>query len=467
MIESPFPSRAGTSDSPPLGGTKGVAHSQAMCAAHAVAERLRMPQDVDRLTRQARARLPSNIQSPRWHPAQLLVGHTGIAMLYSRLALDDASWGKTAHAHLSAALPFVTTDTVGDLLLSASLHSQSHGGYTNLLKRAAPAHASAVRVSLERISERLRVKGPGLAYPEYDLISGLARSGRSLMAGASLGHAESSDTLRDVLGLLAEMARPIQAHGERVPGWWINPRLDLVPEADKAAYPLGEFNLGIAHGICGPLSLLALAHHAGHGLPHTLDAMRSMADWVMRKRLVGEHGMYWPGRVSFEEETGRSEGAAAPVAPRSDWCYGTAGVARALHLAGRALGDPDLTKAGVDAMRSIFQRLYESAEMPDATFCHGRAGILLTAVRMAADTGALELWEGADRLARELARSFDPTTAFGYRYPLRPHANAPGLDEPGLLQGATGVALTLLSYADARCGSRLSPCTWDTALLMT
>ncbi|WP_078960953.1 lanthionine synthetase C family protein [Streptomyces sp. NRRL WC-3618] len=437
-----------------------------LASAHAVAERLRAPGEVDRLTREARAQLPSHIRFPHWQPAQLLIGHTGIAMLYSRLTLDDSYWGKTAHAHFSAALQSVTTNTIGDVLLAASLHAQEHGGYTNFLKRAAPAHVSAMRVSLHTISRRLREKGPGLANAEYDLINGLARSARGLMAGAALGHAESSDALRNVLALLVEMARPILVHGEWVPGWWTDPGLDLVPEADRAVYPLGEFNLGIAHGICGPLSLLALAHQAGHVVPDMLDAMRTMADWVMRKRRVGEQGTYWPGRVSFEDETGRSRSPAASIAPRSDWCYGAAGVARALQLAGRSLGDPDLTEVGIDAMRSVFQRPYGRAEMPDATFCHGRAGVLLTAVRMAADTGYPELWEGADRLATSLARSFDPTTPFGYRYPLSPAVDAPAVDEPGLLQGAAGVALTLLSYVDARGGKRPDHSTWDTALLM-
>ncbi|MEH0418374.1 lanthionine synthetase C family protein [Streptomyces sp. B21-083] len=437
-----------------------------LASAHAVAERLRVPEEVDRLTRESRARIPPDVRFPGWQPAQLLIGHTGIAMLYSRLTSDDADWGRTAHAHFSAALQTVTTDTVGDVLLAASLHAQEHGGYANFLKRAAPAHVSAIRTSLDAIGRRLREKGPGLANAEYDFVNGLARGGRGLMAGATLGHAESSDVLRKLLALLVEMARPIQVHGEWVPGWWTDPGPDLAPEADRVAYPLGEFNLGIAHGICGPLSLLALAHQAGHRVPDMLDATRTMADWVMRKRRAGRQGTYWPGRVAFEDETGRSRSPEVPVAPRSDWCYGTAGVARSLQLAGRSLGDPDLTEAGIDAMRSVFQRPYGSAEMPDATFCHGRAGVLLTAVRMAADTGHSELWEGADRLATDLARSFDPSTAFGYRYPLSPAVNAPAVDEPGLLQGAAGVALTLLSYVDARGGRLPDRGAWDTALLM-
>lgn len=466
MIDSPASVPAEGRGSPLPGGPTGGAHDEAVGASHAVAERLRVPQEVDRLTRQARARIPSDVLFPPWDPAQLLLGHTGIAMLYSRLALDDAGWGKTVHAHLSAALPSVRADTVGDVLLSASLHAQAHGGYTNLLDRAATAHASAMRASCDRIGRRLREKGPGLAYGEYDLVGGLARGGRGLMAGADLGHAESADALRDVLGLLVEMARPIQVHGERVPGWWTDPGLGWVSEADRAAYPLGEFNLGIAHGVCGPLSLLALAHQAGHDVPHMVDAMRTMADWVMRNRVVGEQGSYWPGRVAFEDETGRSPSPAVSVTPRSDWCYGAAGVARTLHLAGRALGDPELSEVSVDAMRSVFQRPHLSTAMPDATFCHGRAGVLLTAVRMAVDTGHPELWQGTDRLSAELARGFDPTTAFGYRYPLSPAADAHAVDEPGLLQGAAGVALTLLSYADARRGRPMGSSMWDTALLM-
>jgi hypothetical protein len=387
-------------------------------------------------------------------------------MLYTRLALDDIDWASAAHAHLATALRSVTVDTVGDLLHAAYLHSQTHGGYTKFLNDAAPAHVSAVRDLLNRISQRLRTDGPGLAYAEYDVISGLARRGQGLMVGATMGHADSSNTLQDVLGLMVRMARPIPVHGEQVPGWWTDPQLNAAPEADRAAYPYGEFNLGIAHGICGPMSLMALAHRAGHGTPGMLDAIRTMASWVMRKRIVGEQGTYWPGRVAFEDEIGKVGSRAASVTPRSDWCYGAAGVARALYLAGRALEDPTLIQVSVDAMRSIFQRPYGSAEIPDATVCHGRAGVLLAAVRTASDTGHPALWEGADQMALQLARSFDPTTAFGYRYLLSQNVNGPAVDEPGVLQGAAGVALTLLSYADARSGNPTIAATWDGALLM-
>ncbi|CAL9285666.1 hypothetical protein SUDANB180_06565 [Streptomyces sp. enrichment culture] len=139
-------------------------------------------------------------------------------------------------------------------------------------------------------------------------------------------------------------------------------------------------------------------------------------------------------------------------------------MARALYLAGRALGDRELSEAGVEAMRSVFRRAHGRAAMPDPTFCHGRAGVLLVTVRMAEDTGRPEPWQGADRLAADLAGGFGPATAFGCRYPLSSHGKGPELDEPGLLQGAGGVAPTLLSYADARGGARPGSGTRDTAL---
>ncbi|MEV6353160.1 lanthionine synthetase C family protein [Streptomyces hydrogenans] len=466
MNDTPPPDLARADPGRPVQPDPGSTPRHARETALAVAERLRTPRTVDEITRHARALLPADVSFPRWHPAQLLLGHTGIAMLYSRLASTDADWGRTAHAHLSAALPHTSTDTIGDLLLSAALHARAHGGYGKLLERAVPAHASAVRALLDPIERRPRRGGPGLAPAEYDLISGLTRHGRSLMAGAGLGHPDAVEALHRVLGVLTGMARPRRAHGRQVPGWWIDPARDPAPRAGATAHPLGEFDIGLSHGICGPLALLSLAHRAGHTVPGMSEAIRTMADWVMSRRLVGGEGTYWPGRLAFEAETEWSRGAAPAVAPRSDWCYGTAGTARALHLAGRALDDRALTDASADAMRSVFRRPYTGEALPDATFCHGRAGVLLSAVRMAADTGDATVWAGADRLARDLADAFDPTTAFGYRYPLSPYPDGPAVDEPGLLQGAAGVALTLLSYADARLGSPPGPAAWDTALLM-
>jgi hypothetical protein len=55
-----------------------------------------------------------------------------------------------------------------------------------------------------------------------------------------------------------------------------------------------------------------------------------------------------------------------------------AGVARALHLAGRALGDPELSAVAVDALRGVFRRPWPHA---------GAAGVALALATFARHPG--------------------------------------------------------------------------------
>ncbi|MDV9193609.1 lanthionine synthetase LanC family protein, partial [Streptomyces sp. SR27] len=98
----------------------------------------------------------------------------------------------------------------------------------------------------------------------------------------------------------------------------------------------------------------------------------------------------------------------------------------------------------------------------DPGFCHGLAGVLHAAVRLAERTGEPALWRGADRLADALVSLHDTESAFGYRQLVRTPGGTVVLESPSLIDGAAGVALTLLGYAEAARAQRpRAPATVD------
>ncbi|GGW97015.1 lanthionine synthetase C family protein [Streptomyces noursei] len=454
--------------------------------AHRVAELLSSPERVAGAARGAFAALPSDVPPPAWQPASLLLGHPGIALLHTRCARDDARYAAIGHAHLAAAVA-ATTDAgpaaVGDLLLPARLHAHAHGGYTRLLARSAEVHAAYVGARVARLVTRRQEHGPGLAYGDYDVISGLAGQARGLLAAADDGDERCAQVLDDVLGFLVGMThpvRPAEGDGSQVPGWWCAPDRYLLAR-DRAEFPRGDLNVGVAHGICGPLALMSLAYRAGHRVPGMRDALRRMADWVLGVGRADDRGSQWPGRVAAYS---KAPGEPSPPPPRRrpsgtaggssspGWCYGTSGIAWTLQLAGQALDDHRLTALARDAVRGLVHRPRDAVTAVDPGFCHGRAGILHIVGRMAAAGGSTELWAAADALARELVADFDARTPFGYRQVLPPSGTsrpAPHrVHHPGLLDGAAGIALALADYADARRGTAPEDTTgWDAAFLMS
>lgn len=443
----------------------------ALTTATAVADLLADPERVGEVAPRALAALPAALMLPTWQPASLTLGHAGIALLHTRLARDDADRAKTAHAHLSAAVAAAGRAgpaSAGDLLLPAQSLAGTVGGYTRLLERSVAVHSSFAQAHAARLTRRLQERTPGLSYPDYDVLVGLAGQGRALLLAAEAGHGPATEALAHVLRPLVALTRPVRVNGREVPGWWCAPERYVVSR-DRDTYPGGDFNLGLAHGICGPLALLSLAHRAGHGVPGTRDAIRRIVDWVLSKRRQDAWGDHWPGRISYEEETAppSPSGTVAGLPARSGWCYGTAGVAWTLHLAGQALRDPALTQLASAALLAALNRPRSEGELRDPGFCHGRAGMVHTGAHLAAETDDPELWSAVDSEARWLSAAFDSRHPFGYRQVVRDEAGFTEIDSPGLVDGAAGIALSLMSYADARRGLGPRGADWDAAFLMS
>ncbi|MFH8238592.1 lanthionine synthetase C family protein [Streptomyces sp. NPDC018321] len=455
--------------------------------AYRVARLLRDPERVARVTSETFRAAPDELMLPGWQPASLLLGHAGIALLHTLLARHDGAWAPVAHAHLSAAaaaVPEAGAAAAGDLLLPARLQAARFGGYKRLLTRGTEVHAARAQGSVQRLRARLDQNGPGLSYLDYDVIAGLTRQGRSLLPDvAGPGDGRSAEALEAVLRFLAGLARPVRVRGSEVPGWWCDPARYTVPR-DRAEFPEGDFNVGVAHGISGPLALLALADRAGYRVPGGREAVRRMTEWVLAKERTDAWGPYWPGRVAFEEETGeglvgpgteesrtaRADGSARTA--RAGWCYGVTGIAWSLHLAGTALGDEAVTSRALAAMRGALRRPLPRATAADAGVCHGRAGMVHAGARLAAATGDDALWADVDEGVTALVAAFTGDSAFGYRQHLWTPDGAVELDSPSLLDGAAGVALVLASYADTRreeAADADGPRTagWDAALAMS
>ncbi|MER7517995.1 lanthionine synthetase C family protein [Streptomyces sp. NPDC126499] len=416
-----------------------------------VAERLRDPERVARVTEAEFAGVPGELMLPGWQPASVLLGHPGVALLHDRCARHDDAWRAAAHAHLAAAAALAPREgpaAVGNLVLPALLGAEATGGYARLLARGTGVLAGHARARAAALRER---RDAGLSYLDYDVVAGLTGQGRALLAAAVRGDERAAEALEDVLALLVALTEPRRVDGVEVPGWWCAPERYAVPR-DRTAYPRGDFNAGIAHGICGPLALLSLAHRAGHGVPGILDALRRITDWLGAHAYEdGQGAVAWPGRVAFDEETGAAPPARGATT-RAGWCYGTAGIAGALHLAGTELGDSAVSRLAVDAMTALLARPLAELGGDDPGFCHGLAGVLHAAVRLARRTEEPALWRGVDRLADALVSLHEPESAFGYRQLVRTPGGTVVLESPSLIDGAAGVALALLGYAEAAHG---------------
>ena len=117
-------------------------------------------------------------------------------------------------------------------------------------------------------------------------------------------------------------------------------------------------------------------------------------------------------------------------------------MSRSLWLAGEALDDEPLRALAVEGMEAVYRRPAHERGIDSPTFCHGVAGLLQVTLRFAHDTGLPVFAAAADALAAQLVDAYDGSRLLGYAS-LEPGDNP--VDQPGLLDGAAGVALVLIA----------------------
>ncbi|MFE5860212.1 lanthionine synthetase C family protein [Streptomyces virginiae] len=378
---------------------------------------------------------------PAQEPAlaqSLAKGPAGVALWHIEQALTGAGDWELVKTWLAAANRAEVTAadsaclTYGAPALAFVLHAAGADGQHRYRAARDQLDAATAALAHRRVAAahaRIR-RGEAPAFAEYDLLHGLTGIGVHL-----LHHAPGDDALAAVLSYLVALTQPLAVDGERLPGWW------CAHDPHRRYTPGGHANFGMAHGITGPLALLAQALRRGAVVDGQLEAIATVTASFDRWQQHGEHGPWWPETISrAEAAAGRLHGTGPG---RPSWCYGTPGITRALQLAAIATADTSRQQAAENALATCLADEGQLAQLTDAGLCHGTGGVSQTVWRAAQDAGTSVLEGTARRLAAMLAGQ---------------HA----FEDTAFLNGATGQAL-----AQATALHDQAPATrWDACLLI-
>lgn len=372
-------------------------------------------------------------------------GLAGMAILYTYLAVAKPSQG-----HEDTAVKLI--ERAIDLTAEAPPWRALHGGYTGVAWAVEhmrgrvldpdndDLNEEIVEVLLEQLAADTWEEG------DYDLISGLV--GIGVFALERLPHPSGRALLERVIYHLKGLAR-------EVPGGvtWFTPPSHVGPR-QRGEYPDGYYNLGVAHGVPGVTALLSLALRAGVGSETAEELTRASVAWILSQRSVGQPGWEFPSWVS----------PGAPAAgSRTAWCYGDAGVAASLFHAGQAIDEQTWVRQSTTVAREAAGRPHELTGVADGGLCHGCAGLAHIFNRFHQATEDTVLGEAASTWYQRLLRQRQPGRGVGGFVALDTDAdfNIIPSASPGLLIGASGVALGLLGA--------LTPIEpgWDRAFLLS
>ncbi|MFH7338551.1 lanthionine synthetase C family protein [Streptomyces sp. KHY 26] len=376
-----------------------------------------------------------------WAAQSLADGAAGISLLHIEMAARHGAPWRPAHQWITTAATghISAADTAGLFLGAPAIGfvlATVPPDFQHLYDSARQTvHQHVIDLAHRRVDAALtRIrKGDLPEFAEYDLFYGLTGIGAYLLRTDPEGLA-----LERVLKYLVALTRPIGFDERGLPGWWV--RHDPA-RGESAHFPGGHGNFGAAHGITGPLLLLAQALRRGISVKGHREALWRICEHLDTWCQIGPSGPWWPEHISRRDlARGRPH---HDFPSRPSWCYGTTGIARAGQLAGIALRAPNVQEFYEDALYRALTDPEQLDQVTDSGLCHGWAGIYQTATRAAADALDLRLQALPRRLSSILA------------------ANAhPNLSETGLINGGAGTALALTTCASA-------PNTgWDACLLI-
>ncbi|GAA1614019.1 lanthionine synthetase C family protein [Catellatospora bangladeshensis] len=397
----------------------------------------------DQLTEPPQPNFDDGPASGLWHGQALSKGAIGVAVLHGVRARDGL--GDPARV-----LPWVRAATCAPLSVAAgsglwfgapavafALRTAAPGRYLPTIAKLDASIDDATALRLDAAEQRIS-DGRHPTADEFDLVRGLTGLGTYLL------HRSPADPLLTrLLTYLINLTAPLPSPhpgGAAVPGWWTpSPLPGQTGPADG-----GHANLGAAHGIPGPLALLAIAMRHGITLPGQAEAIDTISSWLEQWRQPGPAGPWWPEHITLPE---LRVGATRQVTSRRpSWCYGTPGIARVLQLAAIAAGDSERQQSAETALVRCLSDPGQLRQITDPALCHGWSGVALTGLAAAED--AL-----TEHLPQSLTFAVDE---------LLEHALDPMPEEyPGLILGKAGIALTLHQLAHPH-----SEAAWQSCLLI-
>jgi lantibiotic modifying enzyme len=385
--------------------------------------------------------------SPGERDPSLGRGQAGLALLYTWLA-------RTRRMPQADVLARQCLDQAVEAVSTQAMNASLYGGFTGvawaaeLVDRLLDPDAEDRIEAVDDAVLRLLSRADRWSAP-YDLIVGL--TGLGLYALQRYPRPSAIECLRRVVERLDECAQ----HDEHGLYWWTPPE-EILDEESRKQYPSGRVDLGVAHGMAGAVALLGSICGAGVEQATARPLLEGAVSWLLAHSVPTDAGPTFPVWVAPAFE---------PSPARCAWCYGDPGIAAALLLAARGVGDAGWERAAVGLACRAAERPASETGVVNANFCHGAAGLAHLYNRMYQATGEptvgraalywLERTLGFYRRARDAGGSW---VQGNWEPGQRERWTWTGVE---LVEGAAGVALVLLAAATS-----VEP-TWDRMFLVS
>ncbi|MEQ6101922.1 lanthionine synthetase C family protein [Staphylococcus saccharolyticus] len=261
----------------------------------------------------------------------------------------------------------------------------------------------------------------------YDVIQGLTGVGRYL-----LNRVEANPKV--LSSLIKIMSYFKDVHYSK--NHWIVSKENQFLDIDKHRFTLGNINLGLAHGILGPFSLLSLCKLKGIEINHHTSLLSDVTDYIYKPEF--QNSMGWLDRYDIAEKIYTS------VSVRNGWCYGDTGIMNTIWLLGLALNDNELIEKAKRLMLKIVRLTNDDLISP--TFCHGLASHLTIINNVNSYFNIVEVNKYLDKVTDKIMTFYSSENPCMFRDIEMFKDQQRISNKVGLLEGQIGTLLSLLNY---------------------
>ncbi|HHC9657276.1 TPA: lanthionine synthetase C family protein [Staphylococcus aureus] len=306
------------------------------------------------------------------------------------------------------------------IAFSMDVASQNGRNYQNILNNIDDVIVNEIENKMNQILQE------PLNPLNYDTISGLAGIGRYL-----LNRIDANDTNVKALKRILTYFKDIQYSQNS----WVVPQESQFLESDKNYFTEGNINLGLAHGVLGPMSLFALSVIKGITIENHQQVLKDMYQFIMDEKFCSNDR--WLQRYDLISERNHFNYI------RNGWCYGNTGVMTTLFLIGKALQDDEIIQTSKKVMLQVVNDKDENLISP--TICHGLSSQILMLPTMNLHFESNEVTDYINELIDKLMSHFKEDRLVNF---IDINENNQGVfknKKIGLLEGEIGVYLTLMT----------------------
>ncbi len=363
--------------------------------------------------------LPESMDTP-----DLADGEAGLAVCFAALDRWDPGRGylDRAERHVEAALNQLSSRPIPPGLF------QGLAGVAWTLRKLG---VEGLEELLEGIDAALLGWAAHPALPN-DRVEGLVGLGVYALSGPATPSLQA--LLEKVVARLLEQAEDL----------WLTPP-ERLNSSQRDCFPSGCIDLGPAHGMPGPLGFLGRARsHLGDQAEGVTEKVEAAMHWLLHQRNAPVEPFAYPPMLPPPPVITARDSHPC----RIGWCYGDLGLGYSLLSLADDWGRMDWRETALEVLRLAARRPLEGAGMHDACLCHGSAGNAHLFHRLWRATEEPLFAEASLAYFRWTLDFQQPVCGVG-GFPKRiaPAGDgSPGwAPVPGLLVGAAGVALALMS----------------------